>query len=324
MQRRIQSRIPPEQAGTPVLRFLVKRFSYHTQEEWLARVTSGRILVNDQATTPDRVLAAGDVVGYTADDIPEPRVNVDFTVVHDDADILVIDKPPNLPCHPGGRYFNHTLWAELKRRFKVEAPAFVNRLDRETSGLVVVAKHDRAARHCCNQFARRRVIKRYTALVEGSFPEALEARGNMEPDPGSGMHKRWVFRPASGPGEADPSGTWAATTFRSVSRHGGLSLIEALPDTGRHHQIRATLRALGFPVVGDKLYGPDPLMFVRFCTDALTEHDWQRLRMKRQALHAGRLEFRHPDGGRLLQFHAPIPEDMRHWMGESPPDGIRL
>jgi len=95
----------------------------------------------------------------------------------------------------------------------------------------------------------------------------------------------------------------------------GVSEVEAVLHTGRLHQIRATLHSLGFPVVGDKLYGPDPMMFVRFCTDALTVEDRRRLRMDRQALHALELEFRHPATGQLMQFEAPLPPDMAAVLG---------
>lgn len=318
MQRRVQSRVSQEQAGQTVLTFLATRFSYHTADEWFERIRAGRIQVNGTSAAADYRLGRGDVLDYVVHDIAEPTVNPVFSLIHDDADIMVIDKPPNLPCHPGGRYFNHTLWAEVKRRYGLNAPAFVNRLDRETSGLVVVARHERAARYCAGQFARRGVVKRYVVVVEGSFPETLDARGTMIRDAVSGIHKRWRFQPFDRqPSELDtaPSnGLQAVTLFRRLECHRGLSAVEATPHTGRHHQIRATLCSLGFAVVGDKLYGPDPLMFARFCTDALTEEDWSRLRLKRQALHAASLELRHPADGRVCRFEAPIPADMRALM----------
>lgn len=327
MQRRIQSIVRPVEAGQTVIEFLAGRFTYHARDAWLARVANGQVSVNGHPAEPERVLVTGDVVGYRAHDVPEPNVNLDFRVVHDDADLLIIDKPPNLPCHPGGRYFDHTLWAEVRRRSGIEAPAFVNRLDRETSGLVVVARNPRAARICARQFAQHRVIKRYVTVVEGHFPASLSAAGLMVPDPIAGVHKRWRFHPLSpeaAPRPEDATLDRAVTDFRGLACREGLSAVEAIPRTGRHHQIRATLLALGFPVVGDKVYGPDPLMFVRFCSDALTDDDWRRLRLKRQALHASHLEFRHPDGGALLQCHAPVPEDMCRLIPDWDASGNRL
>jgi 23S rRNA pseudouridine955/2504/2580 synthase/23S rRNA pseudouridine1911/1915/1917 synthase len=319
MQRRIQSRVKAAWEGISILDFLVRRFPYHTTEGWAERLADQRVGLNGGAATPDRLLATGDLVDYTADDTPEPRVNLNIRVIHEDADLIVVDKPPNLPCHPGGRYFNHTLWAELKRSFGVDNPSLVNRIDRETSGLVIVAKNDRAARICCTQFATRRVTKRYIALVEGRFQETLTASGHVVPDPVSSVHKRRLFRPASmlTPDEQAQQDhrLWTETAFRSLGYHGGISVVEAVPHTGRLHQIRATLHALGFPVVGDKLYGPDAGMFLRFCTDTLSEEDRRQLRITRQALHASSLELRHPEGGHTVSFQAAPPEDMLNLMG---------
>jgi 23S rRNA-/tRNA-specific pseudouridylate synthase len=94
-----------------------------------------------------------------------------------------------------------------------------------------------------------------------------------------------------------------------------VSEVEAILHTGRLHQIRATLSSLGYPVVGDKLYGPDPMIFVRFCTEALTDEDRRRLRMPRQALHATELEFQHPSTGERMRFEAPLPSDMAAVLG---------
>jgi 23S rRNA pseudouridine955/2504/2580 synthase/23S rRNA pseudouridine1911/1915/1917 synthase len=255
--------------------------------------------------------------------------------VFEDKDVMVVNKPANLPCHPAGRYFNHTLWAWLKTRHGVESPALVNRLDRETSGLLLVAKNAAAEAKCRTQFLQRAVVKRYTVLVEGAFPDALRATGWLMPDPGSGVHKRRRFEPQSeipalegcpeggvgssvGNGKpvrrhAAPSREWAVTDFRLLRIVNDLSVVEAVLHTGRLHQIRATLHSLGFPVVGDKIYGPDPMMFVRFCTDELTADDWRRLRMTRQALHSMELEFIHPATGQQLHFEAPLPADMAAW-----------
>jgi len=223
VKRRIQCRIASEQAGIPLLDFLASRFPYHARDEWAARVAEGLAQVNGAVVGTEHVLASDDVLEYIAHDATEPMVDMNLQVIHEDGDIMVIDKPPNLPCHPAGSYFNHTLWAELRRRFGIESPAFVNRLDRETSGLVVVAKNDRAAKSCRTQFARRRVKKGYVVLVEGRFPDTLEACGNLVPDPAFGIHKRRLFLPesevaATPMSERDPpkgprrsSGGWSTT-----------------------------------------------------------------------------------------------------------------
>jgi RluA family pseudouridine synthase len=309
MKRKIEFRIPAEYVGLTVAEFLARRFPYHNTAEWEDRIAKRRVRVDGTATEPGRVLREGDLVEHLSDDVPEPPANLDVTVLHRDDDIVVVSKPPNLTTHPGGRYFHHTLWAVLKEKHGVEDPAFVNRLDRETSGLVVVACNDKAAAKCRRQFADRRVEKRYLVLVEGRFPEECEADGLLVEDTAFGRHKRRLFKPR-GACAAGEVGDPALTRFRRVKTAGLVSEIEALPATGRLHQIRATLCWMGYPVVGDKLYGLDPSIFVRFCTDAMTAEDRLRLRMNRQALHAAGLKFRHPRTGQWLSFDLPLPDDM--------------
>jgi RluA family pseudouridine synthase len=314
VKRRVQSRIPLVADGELLLDYLAGRFTYHSPELWSGRIISQRLLVNDVVADMSCVLKAGDLVEFIADDILEPDVNFDVRIVHADDDIMVIDKPANLPCHPAGRYFNHTVWAWLKKNHGVKKPAIINRLDRETSGLLIVALNPVAESRCRRQFAARRVEKEYLVLVEGEFPESMDAHGWIMQDPEAGTARRRVFQ--LGGGAKTDEADWAETRFVRLAAGNGVSLVRAEPNTGRLHQIRATLCSLGFPVVGDKVYGVDSGMFVRFCTDMLSEEDWQRLRVKRQALHASRLEFRHPGDQRVMSFESPLPEELVRVIGK--------
>ena len=313
MTREVRFPIPEKDAGKSLAGFLAGRFTYHTEEEWRGLIREGRVKVNGASAEAERLLSAGDALSYDVSGMPEPPVDAAFRMVSDDSQLLVIDKPGNLPCHPSGRYFNHTLWALLKERCGLASPVFVNRIDRETSGLVLVAKTPEAAHNLQKQFAAHTVTKRYTVLVEGEFPERLDAAGWLAHDPHSVIRKKRRFIPATEPGEnpVSPEGAeWAETAFERERLCGGLSVVTALPRTGRLHQIRATLRSLGYPVVGDKLYGVDETLFLRFCDGALTADDHARLRLSRQALHAGALRFRHPRFGAWTEMTAPLPPDM--------------
>ena len=320
MKRRIHQKIAPGQPSIGLLDFLSGRFTYYSRDQWFGHIEEGRVLVNDAAGTSGQMLVPGNEVEFIAQDSPEPPVSFDVGIIFEDYDVMVINKPPNLPAHPAGLYFNHTLWAWLKTHHCIESPLLVNRLDRETSGLLLVAKNAAAEAKCRAQFAQRRVVKRYVALVEGTFPELLQPRGWMIPDPESGVHKRRRFVSAPS-ADSKPEGQypsppeWAETDFRLLATANGVSEVEAVLRTGRLHQIRATLHSLGFPVVGDKLYGPDPHIFLRFCTDAMTDEDRRRLRMDRQALHAMELEFKHPVTGDWMRFEAPLPSDMAKVLG---------
>jgi 23S rRNA pseudouridine955/2504/2580 synthase/23S rRNA pseudouridine1911/1915/1917 synthase len=309
MKRRNQFRIPPGSAPESLLDFLARRFTYLSRLAWEETIQRERVRVNEKPGNPAALLEAGDLVETELEGRDEPPVDETAGVVFEDDDILVVNKSGNLPCHPGGAYFNHTLWAVLKKRFRLEAPALVNRLDRETSGLVVVAKNARVGRLLSAEFSGRRAEKIYLAIVEGEFPEEVRACGAMREEQGGAIRKRRLFVEGVPPAEAGAE--WSDTRFRRLATGGGISLVEAIPATGRLHQIRATLLACGFPVVGDKMYGVDPELFLRFCRGALTAEDRARLRMDRQAVHASRLRLRHSRAGTTLNLEAPLPEDMK-------------
>ena len=357
LNRLIRFIIPPERAGGALLDFLSVRFTYHSAVEWQERMTSGRVTVNGQRATPEQILTTGDELAYDASGIPEPPMDDRIRLVHCDDDLVVVDKSGNLTCHPGGRYFNHTLWGLLQTRHGIAKPTFINRIDRETSGLVVIARTSAATKNLRAQFADRRVEKRYEALVEGAFPdrvacagwvvadfsgEVLKQRrfisvrtegrahtsssvdaagGRVFPRPavaatdGSGRRDACtttLFHDASdSPAPPTPDAQWAVTAFRREAVHGPISHVTAWPHTGRLHQIRVTLQSLGFPLVGDKLYGKDPGCFLRFCRDELTSEDRARLRLPRQALHAAGLRFHHPRTGQEMAFDLPLPDDMQ-------------
>ena len=318
--------VPSDAAGRPLLDFICTRFSYHDRSGWEQQFRDGRLLINGTPALAGHLLTPGEQLEYLVPDIPEPNVNREVHVVFEDNQLLVLDKPPNLPCHPGGRFFQNTLWGILKSQRPGQTVSFINRLDRETSGIVLVAKDPESTRRCRAQFSERRVEKRYLVFVEGAFPSTLDAAGFLSPDTTCEVRKKRRFelggpvlggpkafaasrqQQAQTPGEERE---WAETHFRKVQESAGVTLIEARPATGRQHQIRATLCSLGYPVVGDKLYGVDPTIFLRFCTDAMTPEDRARLRLNRQALHAAGLRLRHPATNQFIQFDLPLPDDMQ-------------
>jgi len=315
MERKNSVLIQPQQAGQKLLDFISQRFTYRSREEWQAELAAHRFLLNDTEPQSDAILAQGDRLVYLMPPLVEPPVDANYTVLHEDDDLLVINKPAPLPCHPGGRFFTHTLWALLKEKHGLDNPRLVNRLDRETSGIVLVAKNKTAARLCQEQFAQHRVEKVYLVLVEGNFPDTpteVEVAGWLGTDPDSAIRKKMRFYPEQT--NAPPGAAESSTTFRRISttsNNADLTLLEARPHTGRCHQIRASLLHLGFPVVGDKLYGVDEQLFLRFKEDRLSAADHARLRIPRQALHAASLRISHPTSGKKLNFSAPLPPTLQ-------------
>lgn len=314
IEKKLAVLIQPAQAGQQLLDFISRRFTYRSRKEWRTELTANRFLINNSRARAEDILAAGDQLVYLMPPLVEPPVDCGYAVLHEDADLLVINKPAPLPCHPGGRFFAHTLWALLKENHGLADPRLVNRLDRETSGIVLVAKNKAAARQCQQQFAERRVEKVYLVVVEGNFPDtpiAMKVDGWLGLDPGNSIRKKMRLFPEKN--NASPEAVKSSTSFRRLFGvlDGSLSLLEARPYTGRCHQIRATLLSLGFPVVGDKLYGVDEELFLRFQEDRLSSADLTCLRLPRQALHASSLRLCHPTTGREIEFLSPFPSALR-------------
>jgi 23S rRNA pseudouridine1911/1915/1917 synthase len=238
-----------------------------------------------------------------------PRANrADFSIIAEDDDFLVVDKPPFLLVHPTKPTSARTLWGELKQLLAFEIAnggqvSIVNRLDRETSGLVLVAKNAAAARRFGLLMQEQRIVKEYLAIVWGwpdwetnSVDAPLARQGAHQP---SSIWLKQMIHPAGAP---------ARTDFRvgnRFTRHGDpFSVIRAFPQTGRTHQIRVHLASLGHPIVGDKIYGPDEKLYLEFIETGWTPALERRLLLPRHALHSAALEI----------------ESGERWIGDLPPD----
>jgi 23S rRNA pseudouridine1911/1915/1917 synthase len=231
---------------------------------------------------------------------PEPLA---LTVLHDDADIAVVDKPAGLVVHPGAGHRTGTLVHALLHHLSglsgiggAERPGIVHRLDRGTSGVMVIAKHDRAHRELSRQFREREVGKTYVALVWGSAPADLTMDRPIGRDP---RHRQRMSSRAR-------RGRDAVTSIVHAERLDGVTLIQVAIGTGRTHQIRVHLSEAGYPVVGDAIYGgarKQPPMLAALA------------RLDRPFLHASTLTFRHPADGRVLTFTAPLPAALSDALG---------
>lgn len=286
--------------GEAIAQYLAGRFTYQTAAEWACHVQDGRITLNGERCPEDRALNSGDRIAFTPPEYDEPEVNSRYAILHEDANFLFVDKPPLLPCHPGGIYLRNTLWTMLSTEYGTVN--LINRLDRETSGVVIVARTKEAAAIAGALMRERLIEKNYLALVEGDFPERVEASGYLVPDTSSPIRKKIIFVREGFLSREETAtdgqkGIFAQTSFTGMGNPApGISLVRAVPVTGRTHQIRATLEALRFPLVGDKLYGKDPLRFLRFIEGTLTDGDRAGLRLDHQALHCARVAFTMPEG----------------------------
>ena len=285
-----------------VLAFL-PRYSLRAVED---AAEAGAFFVNGRKAESADMVRSGDIISYEAAPEVEPDVDRRIRVVYETERYAVVGKSGNMPCHPAGKYFRNTLYRLLLDEAGFSEVHFVNRLDRETSGLVLVAKNAESASILGRMMAAGRFSKLYMAAAEGEWTcGEVRAEGRIRLVRGTLVRKKREFST-----DADAVGLECVTLFRPLSVRSGYSLLEVKPVTGRPHQIRATLKFLGFPVVGDKLYGFDETIYARMCGDAITERDRALLRIGRQALHSWKMSFRDPDTGREKTFEEPPPDDM--------------
>jgi len=254
------------------------------------------VCANGQKAKPGLRLNVGDKIQVNIPPTPPQELKpeaIPLKIIYEDDDLLVIDKPAGLTVHPAPGHPAHTLVNAILAHFPHLAeigdalrPGVVHRLDKDTSGVMLVAKNSAAQANLSKQFKSHAVTKAYLALVKGRLePEEGIIEADIGRDP---RHRQRMAVVAEG--------KEARTDYRVIKYVGGYTLLEVRPETGRTHQIRVHLAAIGFPVVGDKVYG------------VKSPH------LSRQFLHASRLGFRLPSTGEYIEFESALPEDLQKAM----------
>ncbi len=225
-------------------------------------------------------------------------------MLYEDEAVLAVDKPAGLPVHPSATYHKNTLTWLLRQRYGPNPPHIAHRLDRETSGLVACGKTPHAERELKKAFERRHVDKRYLAIVQGEMPHP---DGSIELSMDRAKEGLHVLMEVTPQGE----GYGAVTHYEVLARRKGATLLLLSPQSGRQHQLRVHLAAIGFPIVGDKLYGPKGVEpFLEYIETGMTPALSRRLGHERQALHAFELELEHPVLGTPLKLRSPLAADL--------------
>jgi 23S rRNA pseudouridine1911/1915/1917 synthase len=264
-------------------------------QEW---IRIGAVIVNGHPVKANTKLAIGDEISITlpeAEPLEAVPENIPLDIVYEDGDVIVINKPRGMVVHPAaghpsGTVVNAVLYhcKDLSGINGVMRPGIVHRIDKDTSGLLMIAKNDLAHASLAEQLKEHTVNRRYSALVYGVMQHD---KGTVDAPIGRANHDRKLYV------VTDKNSKHSITHFAVLERFDEYTLLELKLETGRTHQIRVHMKYIGFPLVGDPVYGGK---------------SGRTLGMKGQALHAGILGFNHPRTGEYLEFTVPIPDDMEH------------
>jgi len=277
--------------------YLTQKEIYPSRSQIRNLIAQGKIKVNGNPVKPSYVLKNGDVIDLTFPENKELKIKAEaipLDIIYEDEYLVVVNKPDDMIVHPAGKIHSGTLVNALLYHCQdslsgiggVIRPGIVHRLDKNTSGLMVVAKNDFAHLDLSRQIKDHQVTKKYLALVHGNLKDDS---GIIDAPIGRNLKNRKKMAVTEGKNRE------AITHFKVLKRFSGYTLVEATLRTGRTHQIRVHLAFIGYPIVGDQLYG----------------HRRQGLNINRQALHSHILGFVHPASKKYMDFSVPLPQDMQ-------------
>jgi 23S rRNA pseudouridine1911/1915/1917 synthase len=323
---------PAEAKGQRLDLFMAAQLEGVSRSRVQLLIDQGDVLVDGLHEKASLKLRGGERIDITGEPRPAPlkatAEEIPLDVIYEDADLAVINKPAGMMVHAGSGQNEEarnrgTLVNALLFRFKALSatggdlrPGIVHRLDKDTSGLIVVAKNDRAHAALAELFSSRQIKKTYVALVQGAVERA---RGTINTNVGRDPQRR--TRMTTKPlGDARAAVSHYEVVRRLVNRFGKFTLVRVRIETGRTHQIRVHMASIGHPVVGDTLYGGSGHLTDQVASQAATSKaarrkaEPERLRLGRNFLHAAQLEFPHPKTGKLLQLEAPLPAELEEFL----------
>lgn len=294
-------------------KFLMHRVENASRNRIQNAIEAGNVLVNDKPAKSSYKVKPQDVISVVMPHPPRDTEvypeNIPVNIVYEDNDVLIVNKPAGMVVHPGYNNYTGTLVNALVYHFQQlptlpgndGRPGLVHRIDKDTSGLLLISKNERSMNYLAKQFYDHTINRKYLALAWGD----LEQDGTVSGYIGRSVNDRRVMSIYDDP----EKGKWAVTHYKVLERFGYVTLIECKLETGRTHQIRAHMRHIGHPLFSDAMYGGDKILkgtmfskyrqFVDNCFEI----------MPRQALHAQSLGFLHPSLKKDIYFEAPLPAD---------------
>jgi 23S rRNA pseudouridine1911/1915/1917 synthase len=290
--------------------YLARQFPTHSRTNLRRAINAATVRVNGRRAKASHRLRAGERITVELPELPRPGPqpeDIPLDILYEDDVLAVVNKPPGMVVHPGKGHWQGTMASALQFHFaKLSSaggptrPGIVHRLDRDTSGVIIVAKDDLAHRALTSQFEHRTVEKQYVAIVAG---QPNLDRDVIDEPIGFHSHKREKMAIR----RHDPASRHAHSFYEVVERFDSFALVRISPKTGRTHQIRVHLASIGCPVLCDRLYG-SRAQITR--GELKREPDDGLVLLDRQALHAFRLSIDHPTSGQRMTFEAPMPADM--------------
>lgn len=308
----LTSKIKIQMAGISLLEYLCKRFPYKTKDAWIEDIHVGRVVINEQKSNPQQCLKYQDEVSYTSVR-HEPAVATNIETIYEDQYILVVNKPAPLPVHAQGVFILNTLIFMLRQKSGNQNLGLGHRLDRETTGIIVLAKQRELTGRLMARLEDPKAEKTYLTVVRGEvdFEEKL-IQGWMGPSYNSTINRRWELVQ-----QQRENYKYSATKFVLKRKLKGASLLEGQLHSGRTNQIRVHLESAGYPIVGDKLYGRKDEEYLNYLRHLEKRGpmdgggDWDH---PRQLLHSWKLSINHPVSNEHVHFEAPIPVDMQDYI----------
>jgi RluA family pseudouridine synthase len=269
-----------------LIEYLVRRFTYHPQEEWQRLLSLKRLELQGVTATGSEKIREGQILKFEVVDYDEPDVPLDFYIVHQSSDLCLVHKPPGMPVHRTGKIFFQTLANLVREQLGNSSWAPLNRLDRETGGLIAFAKGAEAFRQYAPSNPDVIWVKLYAAVVQGRLPAQAGIMSFSLGETGLGEIRTQV--------QVLADGKPALSLYHVISENEGKTLLILAPITGRKHQLRVHLAELGCPIIGDKIYSQNGAAYLKQLSGELEEADYSSLGARHHLLHAFHLRLEKP------------------------------